>query len=71
VLVSKKKKSHTEKLNILISELTNRVKAGDEAVLGFKVEKLANYCDQYVRNQSSLINELAKQFETKIKTNFN
>jgi hypothetical protein len=45
VLVSKKKKNQTEKLNILISELTKRVKAGDEAVLGFKVEKLANYCD--------------------------
>jgi len=68
VLVSKKRRVETEKLNILIIELIKRVKANDDTILGFRLEKLINYCEKYMKAQSSLINELAYQFTTRIQT---
>lgn len=70
VLVSKKRRVETEKLSILIVELTKRTKANDDTILGFRLEKLINYCDKYVKAQSPLINELAYQFKTRIKTQY-
>lgn len=70
MLVSKKRRVETEKLNILIIELTKRVKANDDTILGFRLDKLINYCEKYMKAQSSLINELAYQFTTRIQTQY-
>ncbi|KAL4510475.1 hypothetical protein ABPG72_004629 [Tetrahymena utriculariae] len=68
---NKKKKTDVAKMNILIKELTKRITEKDEHLLHYRIDKIIQYCDRYIRANSSIIVELCKQYEIQIKNHFN